>query len=547
MTLDSQSQEPLGKTDFDFNFDPNINSSLTSAGLQFGVSINTSIDPAADVSYTGLTLFDASLPNHDISFLELGAKKFQLHSPNFQHQEVHLPQHPQTREKSYNRCNPNSNGISAAYSPRQEVSLNSTTLGLQSAQTLGWSLMTFKYGANDILCDYSSNHFLPRKDEPSFSKTAVLPAYSKSSFNGFHNIKQDSDGLSFPQQLAPLNDQIRLFDGPPETTLTQPRPCIIPSNDIAIDNNSKSIEDISTDESRFANLARLALSKKVIHSNILGFRRFAKRYPRRTLMQGSISHNGLPGQDVDKPSRQGKYVLPPNSHVKDRAKTRIPTVKFAEPGNYLRGMRHVYTTPQKLDFDRLTEKESVIMVSAILQKIVDINDFIRMKYFADWLEHPEDTDYSNTIHLTLKPFTTPKISAVSIIAYMTRLVQHSRARAVVLISLLIYFDRIAERVKEVSEKAPLAERNQHPFIMDSYNIHRLIITGFTISLKYITDLYYKNDYLSALGGVTLKDLNFMELRFLVLLDFKLAVSMEELQNYGDMLLRFSLREIHGEQ
>lgn len=40
----------------------------------------------------------------------------------------------------------------------------------------------------------------------------------------------------------------------------------------------------------------------------------------------------------------------------------------------------------------------------------------------------------------------------------------------------------------------------------------------------------------------MEELNYLELQFLLLLDFKLMISVEDLQNYGDLLLRFWKRE-----
>ncbi|CQB89982.1 Cyclin [Chlamydia trachomatis] len=78
--------------------------------------------------------------------------------------------------------------------------------------------------------------------------------------------------------------------------------------------------------------------------------------------------------------------------------------------------------------------------------------------------------------------------------------------------------------------------------MDSYNIHRLIISGITVSSKFFLDIFYKNLRYAKVGGLPLEELNYLELQFLLLLDFKLMISVEDLQNYGDLLLRFWKRE-----
>lgn len=44
------------------------------------------------------------------------------------------------------------------------------------------------------------------------------------------------------------------------------------------------------------------------------------------------------------------------------------------------------------------------------------------------------------------------------------------------------------------------------------------------------------------GGLPLQELNHLELQFLILNDFRLAVPVEELEAYGTMLVQFYARE-----
>lgn len=78
--------------------------------------------------------------------------------------------------------------------------------------------------------------------------------------------------------------------------------------------------------------------------------------------------------------------------------------------------------------------------------------------------------------------------------------------------------------------------------MDSYNIHRLIIAGITVSSKFFSDVFYKNSRYAKVGGLPVEELNHLELQFLLLTDFKLMISLEELQRYADLLLKFWQKE-----
>ena len=105
----------------------------------------------------------------------------------------------------------------------------------------------------------------------------------------------------------------------------------------------------------------------------------------------------------------------------------------------------------------------------------------------------------------------------------------------------------------------------HFFVVDSFNIHRLVIAGVTCASKFFSDVFYTNSryakvYLPAchprqwllltiekVGGLPLVELNHLELQFLLLNDFRLSIPVEELEAYGTMLVEFYAREVMAQQ
>ncbi|CAK7275330.1 cyclin-like protein interacting with PHO85 [Sporothrix epigloea] len=83
------------------------------------------------------------------------------------------------------------------------------------------------------------------------------------------------------------------------------------------------------------------------------------------------------------------------------------------------------------------------------------------------------------------------------------------------------------------------------FVVDSYNIHRLIIAGVTCASKFFSDVFYTNARYAKVGGLPLAELNHLELQFLILNDFRLAISIEDLEAYATMLVEFYMREVIG--
>ncbi|EPS25651.1 hypothetical protein PDE_00585 [Penicillium oxalicum 114-2] len=87
----------------------------------------------------------------------------------------------------------------------------------------------------------------------------------------------------------------------------------------------------------------------------------------------------------------------------------------------------------------------------------------------------------------------------------------------------------------------------HFFVVDSFNIHRLVIAGVTCASKFFSDVFYTNSRYAKVGGLPLVELNHLELQFLMLNDFRLAIPVEELESYGTMLVEFYAREIIAQQ
>jgi len=83
----------------------------------------------------------------------------------------------------------------------------------------------------------------------------------------------------------------------------------------------------------------------------------------------------------------------------------------------------------------------------------------------------------------------------------------------------------------------------HFFVVDSFNIHRLVIAGVTCASKFFSDIFYTNSRYAKVGGLPLPELNHLELQFLLLNDFRLSIPVEEMEAYGTMLVEFYAREV----
>ncbi|SAM02574.1 hypothetical protein [Absidia glauca] len=148
----------------------------------------------------------------------------------------------------------------------------------------------------------------------------------------------------------------------------------------------------------------------------------------------------------------------------------------------------------------------VHIVSDLLESIITTNDELMM-----------DTPLTH-FHSRAKP-------GISIHAYLTRILKFAPFSNEALLSLLVYFDRIA-----------LKQR----YAVNSFNVHRLLITSIVVASKFTSDVYYPNSRYAKVGGLPLLELNQLELEFLFLCEFQLHVPLEDLQEYGNQLLNHAM-------
>ncbi|KAG0260793.1 hypothetical protein BG011_001632 [Mortierella polycephala] len=76
------------------------------------------------------------------------------------------------------------------------------------------------------------------------------------------------------------------------------------------------------------------------------------------------------------------------------------------------------------------------------------------------------------------------------------------------------------------------------FRINSFNIHRLLITCLMVAGKFTSDLFYSNARYAKVGGLSLGELNQLELEFLFTTKFELNVKVDEIQRVGNALLQF---------
>ena len=73
------------------------------------------------------------------------------------------------------------------------------------------------------------------------------------------------------------------------------------------------------------------------------------------------------------------------------------------------------------------------------------------------------------------------------------------------------------------------------FTLTETNIHRLLWTSIVISSKFFEDKFFTNDFYAKVGGVTLPEMNKLEITLLDLLKFELFLTPEQYVLYDSAL------------
>ncbi|CAO3653176.1 unnamed protein product [Cunninghamella blakesleeana] len=129
----------------------------------------------------------------------------------------------------------------------------------------------------------------------------------------------------------------------------------------------------------------------------------------------------------------------------------------------------------------------------------------------------------------LSGFHSRAVPRISIETYMTRILKYTPFTNEVLLCMLIYFDRIAIKQKNMIN-------------INFLNIHRFIITSIVVATKSTSDIYYRNSRYAKVGGISIDELFRLEFELLELCDYLIHVPLDELQNYANQLWNLTLQK-----
>ena len=149
------------------------------------------------------------------------------------------------------------------------------------------------------------------------------------------------------------------------------------------------------------------------------------------------------------------------------------------------------------------------LIKNIIQKISDI--------FFDICK--SNIQYQNIYNQKLKPFISLNTS-VKIKDYLERLYRYTKMESTTIVLILIYIDRICKINK---------------FSLTFYIIHKFILSSMIMAMKYNEDGCFSIDYYAKLGGISTKEMRFLEYYFFSLINYELFVQEDLFNKYNDFI------------
>lgn len=104
---------------------------------------------------------------------------------------------------------------------------------------------------------------------------------------------------------------------------------------------------------------------------------------------------------------------------------------------------------------------------------------------------------------SISMFHTAYVPSISIGAYLRRVALYTKVSSEVLLQSVLHVHQ-------------LMQREVQPLIVNSLNVHRLLLTSILTTAKFFDDAHYNNAYFSYVGGVPLRELNALEVVSLTL-------------------------------
>ncbi|KAF8776222.1 hypothetical protein HU200_003759 [Digitaria exilis] len=166
------------------------------------------------------------------------------------------------------------------------------------------------------------------------------------------------------------------------------------------------------------------------------------------------------------------------------------------------------------------------VLSSLLERVVERNDAVAYELAS------ADAPASSMALAPASAFRATVRPEISVRAYMARIARFAGCSPACYVVAYVYLDRLLRRG---------GRRGRGALAVDSYSVHRLLITAVLAAVKFMDDVCYNNAYFARVGGISLPEMNYLEVDFLFGVGFDLNVSPETFGQYCSVLQAEMLR------
>mmetsp|Transcript_20808 Transcript_20808/g.50918 ORF Transcript_20808/g.50918 Transcript_20808/m.50918 type:complete len:220 (+) Transcript_20808:143-802(+) len=209
---------------------------------------------------------------------------------------------------------------------------------------------------------------------------------------------------------------------------------------------------------------------------------------------------------LDLKRRCASLTAPSSTPISKKNRT-APTTKFSPPtSDYTSSLSSVSPTPSFTDdIQPLREAHLVSALASTLARLCAESTRVAL---------PSPRDPVSIFFSSFKqPFTLQY--------YAQRVVKYAQCSPSALFAALVYMERIRAR-----------EFKLRPC---EYNVHRLFLACVVLAVKFLDDEVFTNAHYARVGGITIAEMNKLELATLKLLNFELQVSVDEYRDYVESM------------
>ncbi|XP_051193541.1 cyclin-P4-1 [Lolium perenne] len=153
----------------------------------------------------------------------------------------------------------------------------------------------------------------------------------------------------------------------------------------------------------------------------------------------------------------------------------------------------------------------VAALAGILERVAERNDVATAAAGTAEVAAP-----ASAFRSTSKP-------GISVRAYVSRVARFAGCSPACYVVAYIYLDRLLHRGRRFA------------LAVDSYSVHRLLITTVLAAVKFMDDICYNNAYFAKVGGISLAEMNYLEVDFLFGIGFDLNVTPKTFGDYCAVL------------